>query len=62
MEKYQHYLCALEKKKEFVQALSDVADKRAVVIKKALNMEKAKNKLIDGDKLNLLDLLAQKSF
>ena len=45
----------VEKKKEFVQALSDVADKRAVVIKKALNMEKAKNKLIDGDKLNILD-------
>ena len=45
----------VEKKKEFVQALSDVASKRAVVIKKALNMEKAKNKLIDGDKLNILD-------
>ena len=45
----------VEKKEEFVDALADVADKRAVVIKKALNVEKAKNKLIDGDKLNILD-------
>ena len=45
----------IEKKEEFVDALSNVADKRSAVIKKALNVEKAKNKLIDGDKLNVLD-------
>jgi len=45
----------VEKKEEFVSALSDVADKRSVVIKKALDVEKAKNKLIEGDKLNMLD-------
>jgi hypothetical protein len=49
----KEYLVA--KKDEFVDALSDVANKRAVVIKKALDAEKAKNKLIDGDKLNILD-------
>jgi len=49
----KEYLVA--KKDEFVDALSDVASKRAVVIKKALDAEKAKNKLIDGDKLNILD-------
>ncbi|MHA2326083.1 MAG: hypothetical protein ACXACB_11820 [Promethearchaeota archaeon] len=45
----------VEKKEEFVGALSEVAGKRSTVIKKALDVEKAKNKLIDGDKLNLLD-------
>ncbi|MFX1417401.1 MAG: hypothetical protein ACFE9N_00630 [Promethearchaeota archaeon] len=45
----------VQKKEEFVNALADVADKRSVVIKKALDVEKAKNKLIDGDKLNILD-------
>ena len=45
----------VEKKEEFVNALADVASKRSIVIKKALDVEKAKNKLIDGDKLNLLD-------
>ena len=45
----------IQKKEEFIDALADVADKRSIVIKKALNVEKAKNKLIDGDKLNLLD-------
>lgn len=49
----KEYLVA--KKDEFVEALSDVANKRSVVIKKALNVEKVKNKLIDGDKLNVLD-------
>ncbi|MBY8991305.1 MAG: hypothetical protein KGD58_11170 [Candidatus Lokiarchaeota archaeon] len=49
----KEYLVA--KKDEFIDALSDVASKRAVVIKKALDAEKAKNKLIDGDKLNILD-------
>jgi len=49
----KEYLVA--KKDEFVEALSDVANRRAVVIKKALDVEKAKNKLIDGDKLNILD-------
>ncbi|MFX1378477.1 MAG: hypothetical protein ACFFA4_05240 [Promethearchaeota archaeon] len=45
----------VQKKEEFVNALSELADKRTIVIKKALDAEKAKNKLIDGDKLNLLD-------
>ena len=45
----------VQKKEEFVNALEDLADKRSTVIKKALDVEKAKNKLIDGDKLNLLD-------
>jgi len=45
----------VSKKDEFVEALSEVANKRAIVIKKALDMEKAKNKLIDGDKLNIID-------
>ncbi|MFX0083142.1 MAG: hypothetical protein ACFE94_15455 [Candidatus Hodarchaeota archaeon] len=49
----KEYLVA--KKDEFVEALSDVANKRSIVIKKALDVEKAKNKLIDGDKLNILD-------
>jgi hypothetical protein len=49
----KEYLVA--KKDEFVDALSDVANKRSIVIKKALDVEKAKNKLIDGDKLNILD-------
>ncbi len=49
----KEYLVA--KKDEFVEALSDVANKRSLVIKKALNVEKVKNKLIDGDKLNVLD-------
>jgi len=45
----------VQKKKEFAKALSDVANKRSIVIKKALNVEKVKNKLVDGDKLNILD-------
>lgn len=45
----------VQKKKEFADALSDVASKRSIVIKKALNVEKVKNKLVDGDKLNILD-------
>ncbi|MHA2390925.1 MAG: hypothetical protein ACXAEX_03060 [Promethearchaeota archaeon] len=49
----KEYLVA--KKDEFIEALSDVASRRSIVIKKALDVEKAKNKLIDGDKLNILD-------
>ncbi|MFX1344227.1 MAG: hypothetical protein ACFFAI_03910 [Promethearchaeota archaeon] len=49
----KEYLVA--KKNEFVEALSELANKRSIVIKKALDVEKAKNKLIDGDKLNILD-------
>jgi uncharacterized coiled-coil DUF342 family protein len=49
----KEYLVA--KKDEFVDALTDVANRRSNVIKKALDVEKAKNKLIDGDKLNILD-------
>lgn len=45
----------VQKKEEFVDALAEVADRRSTVIKKALDAEKAKNKLIDGDKLNILD-------
>jgi hypothetical protein len=45
----------VEKKKEFAEALDQVAEKREVVIKKALDVEKAKNKMIEGDKLNRLD-------
>jgi hypothetical protein len=45
----------VQKKEEFVDALAEVASRRSVVIKKALDAEKAKNKLIDGDKLNILD-------
>ncbi|TET58447.1 MAG: hypothetical protein E3J52_08450 [Promethearchaeota archaeon] len=45
----------VQKKEEFVDALAEVADRRSNVIKKALDVEKAKNKLIDGDKLNILD-------
>jgi len=45
----------VQKKEEFVDALAEVADRRSVVIKKALDVEKVKNKLIDGDKLNILD-------
>ncbi len=45
----------VEKKEEFVDALGEVASRRSIVIRKALNVEKAKNKLIDGDKLNILD-------
>jgi hypothetical protein len=45
----------VQKKEELIDALVEVADKRSIVIKKALNVEKAKNKLIDGDKLNILD-------
>ncbi|MFX1594582.1 MAG: hypothetical protein ACFFBK_00805 [Promethearchaeota archaeon] len=45
----------VQKKEEFVDALANVANRRSNVIKKALDVEKAKNKLIDGDKLNILD-------
>ncbi|MFX1568722.1 MAG: hypothetical protein ACFFCV_10185 [Promethearchaeota archaeon] len=45
----------VQKKEEFANALAEVANRRSTVIKKALDAEKAKNKLIDGDKLNILD-------
>ncbi len=45
----------VEKKEEFVGALGELANRRSAVIKKALDVEKAKNKLLDGDKLNILD-------
>ena len=45
----------VKKKEEFVDSLAELANKRSIVIKKALDAEKAKNKLIDGDKLNILD-------
>ncbi len=39
----------------FANALSDVAGKRSGLIKKALNIEKTKNKMIEGSKLTLLE-------
>ncbi len=45
----------VQKKVEFADALDSVASRRSTVIRKALDVEKAKNKLIDGDKLNILD-------
>ncbi|MBD3195386.1 MAG: hypothetical protein GF317_10040 [Candidatus Lokiarchaeota archaeon] len=45
----------IQKEEEFAEALAEVADTRKTVIKKALDVEKAKNKMIDGDKLNELD-------
>ncbi|MFX1396991.1 MAG: hypothetical protein ACFFAS_08100 [Promethearchaeota archaeon] len=45
----------ITKKLELADAIQEVAGKRSGVIKKALNVEKVKNKLIEGDKLNLLD-------
>ncbi|MFX1496843.1 MAG: hypothetical protein ACFFBH_04910 [Promethearchaeota archaeon] len=45
----------IEKKNEFADALNELASKRSAVIKKALNVEKMKNKLIEGEKLKILD-------
>jgi len=45
----------VEKKYEFASALSEVANKRSVVIKKALSVEKKKNDLIEGEKINILE-------
>jgi len=45
----------IEIKQEFANALSEVASKRSTVIKKALNVEKMKNKLIEGEKIKILD-------
>lgn len=45
----------ITKKAQLADAITDMASRRAVVIKRALDVEKAKNKLIEGDKLNLLD-------
>ncbi len=45
----------INKKLEFADALSAMAGKRSAVIKKAMSIEKTKNKMIEGDKLELLD-------
>lgn len=45
----------IKKKEEFADALNDVASKRGALIKKALNVEKQKNKLIEGEKVKVLD-------
>ncbi|MFX1233340.1 MAG: hypothetical protein ACFFBY_02180 [Promethearchaeota archaeon] len=45
----------IEKKNEFADSLNEVASRRSAVIKKALNVEKMKNKLIEGEKLKILD-------
>lgn len=43
------------RKESFAEALNNVADKRSVLIKKALSLEKTKNKLIEGEKLTELE-------
>ena len=45
----------ITKKLEVADALGEVASKRSVVIKKALNLEKKKNDLIEGEKMHLLE-------
>jgi hypothetical protein len=45
----------VEKKEEFASALNDVAQRRGTVIKKALSVEKKKNDLIEGEKMNILE-------
>jgi hypothetical protein len=45
----------VEKKYEFATALSEVANRRSVVIKKALSVEKKKNDLIEGEKIKILE-------
>ena len=45
----------VEKKEEFAIALNDVAQRRSTVIKKALSVEKKKNDLIEGEKMNILE-------
>ncbi|MEJ2277566.1 MAG: hypothetical protein P8Y70_07440 [Candidatus Lokiarchaeota archaeon] len=45
----------IETLEQLASALDNVADKRADVIKKALSVEKAKNKMIEGAKLTQLD-------
>jgi len=43
------------RKETFAEALKNVAEKRSVLIKKALSLEKTKNKLIEGEKLTTLE-------
>ncbi|TXT67002.1 MAG: hypothetical protein BAJALOKI1v1_210003 [Promethearchaeota archaeon] len=45
----------IEKQVEFADALETVSEKRNNVIKKALEVEKIKNKMVEGDKLKELD-------
>ena len=45
----------VEKKYEFASALNEVANKRTIVIKRALSVEKKKNDLIEGEKMKLLE-------
>ncbi|MFW9951643.1 MAG: hypothetical protein ACFFKA_16125 [Candidatus Thorarchaeota archaeon] len=45
----------IEKKLEFADALGEVANKRSIVIKKALNLEKKKNDLIEGEKMHIME-------
>ncbi|MFW9936273.1 MAG: hypothetical protein ACFFD5_01365 [Candidatus Thorarchaeota archaeon] len=45
----------IQKKEELADALIEVANKRAAVIKKALTVEKKKNDLMEGDKMKLLE-------
>jgi uncharacterized phage infection (PIP) family protein YhgE len=45
----------IEKQEEFAEALESVADTRNDVIKKALEVEKIKNKMVEGEKLKQMD-------
>jgi hypothetical protein len=45
----------ITKKLEVADALGEVANIRSVVIKKALNFEKKKNDLIEGEKMHILE-------
>jgi len=45
----------VEKKEEFANALNNVAQRRSTVIKKAFFVEKKKNDLIEGEKINVLE-------
>ena len=42
----------ISKKFEFANSLVEVANKRSILIKKALSVEKKKNDLIEGEKMN----------
>ncbi|MBY9008135.1 MAG: hypothetical protein KGD63_15450 [Candidatus Lokiarchaeota archaeon] len=46
------YLISL--RKEFAEALGDVGTNRKIVIKKGLNLDKAKNKMIEQEKIDIL--------
>jgi hypothetical protein len=45
----------IEKKEEFADALNEVAQRRSVIIKKALFVEKKKNSLEEGEKIKIYE-------